>query len=249
MNSTDQTKAIQKAVGTLEDGKIGASTINNFYKFMGNLGSIQIQYPYETNEFGCYVITGNPKETKLINGEGKKSVSNYDYSMSCTFTHPSGVTPISIMISDGKVIQPNSCRYWAGFPETVLYYTTDGKFGKKLVTHANQLPDNILWGVGGGDLKHFRLDIEGFKKFYHQGKWYDHSDVTRYTSHHGVGYDKYGNVLLISHKSCTLASFQARCKSLGMVDGIFTDGGSVCAYNAGIYKHKTTQRQGSIIKA
>ena len=246
MNTTEQIKAIQRVVGTLDDGKAGPSTWNNFYKHFGNSGSIDIRYPYDTKEFGCYVITSTYDRVKPVDNDGRSGVGSYAYSMSGSFTYPSGQRPISIMVKDGVVISSVACHYWTmDKPEGVLYCHYDGSYGMKQCKLANELPEGVKWAVGGLTMirdgkPYFQFAVEGFT-----GKY---SDVKRTTAHNAIGFDKYGNVLGVYHPYCSLASFQSRCISLGMVDGISLDGGSVSAINTPTYKKNLYTRQGYAIQ-
>ena len=236
-------KEIQKALGTKADGILGEHTTDVLYRQFA-----KPKLPYEGHFFGCDVIIGDPEKTNPFNSRGRNNTGDFAFTMSGTFTYPSGVNPISIMVSKGIVIYNASCRIWAGYPETVLYYTKDGKFGKKLCKTASELPDNVLWAIGGGDMKPLKPLEEGFCRFTHNGIVYDHSDVYRRTSHNCIGYDQFGNVIGVYHHNDTITGMQTRCDNIGLVDVIFLDGGHISSINAGTIRRNVNQKQGSMIQ-
>lgn len=240
--TTDKIKDIQKAVGTLPDGKPGDSTWDNFWKYFNSVGLINIDFPYESKQFGCYVITSN----KCTPFKTKANVGAYAYSMSGSFTYPSGTNPISILVRNDEIISSVACHYWTlGKPETVLYLTNDGSYHMSLCHTANDLPKGVKWAVGGGSMIENGQPMFKFKE---EGFVGNYSDVQRTTAHCALGFDKYGNILGVYHKYCSLSSFQTKCLSLGMVDGIFLDGGHISAINTPTLKANTNQRQGYMIQ-
>jgi hypothetical protein len=246
-------KNVQQGIGTLADGKPGPSTYNTFEKYLYSEGLVDLRFPYESKEFGCVTITGKPERLSVKSTKGKHSVSTFPYSMSGSFTYPSGVNPNAIMINGGSVIHSYSSHHWAGYPETVLYYTQSGKHGKKLIHNASELPEDTLWAIGGYDLNDLTMgEKEGFAKFSKllngKTKWFDYRDVYRYTKHNAIGFDKYGNIVGVFHKACTSASLQKRCEDIGLVDMIGLDGGSVSAINGGSLKYNTHLKQGFLIQ-
>ena len=248
ISKEEKIKQIQVAIGTLPDGKPGPATYDTFYRFMSSIGKIDVKLPYEVQMFGCDCIIGDPNVLDAKNTKGNHAVISFPYSMSGSFTTVEGDghrVPISILVSNGNIIRNDACHLapWDGSkPETVLYYTYDGKHGKMLVKTAAELMkkvDNVKWAIGGGDINVFRFEEEGFT-----GKF---SDVARYTAHNAIGFDRYGNIIGLYHKKCTLSSLRERCKSIGLVEAIFLDGGSISAINAGVLQRNIYLKQGYLI--
>lgn len=219
-------------MGTSPDGIIGSHIKDCLYRQFGNP-----TFPYAAKFFGCYVIVADPKDITLAHGK----VKDYPFSMSGSFTYPAGVSPCSIMVSDGKVIHDTSCHYWQGKPETVLYYTKDGVIDTMLTKSTDYLPKDVVWAIGGGQIAPtFNNVAEGFTDAY--------ADVFRKTSHNAIGFDKYGNILGIYHPNCTLNNFQQRLLFMGIIRGIFVDGGHISAMNADTIRKNVHQKQGYIIR-
>lgn len=248
ISTKDKIKMFQTALGSYADGIAGASTWDAGMRFLDAEGYLDIEFPYEVYQWGCKVMFTKPNRVVVLNGEGKYDVGDFKYSISGSFTSPSGVKPCSILVNDGKVIRRESCHYptWDGRkPETVIWRKNDGELGMSLIHLADELPSDIDWAIGGGQIvkdgvAEFNEVAEGFT-----GRF---SDVFRSTAHCAVGFDKFGNVLGVYHKSCTLRDFQRRCVSIGMVNGIFVDGGHISAINAGGLIANINQKQGYIIQ-
>ena len=241
LSTKDKIRAVQRALGTAPDGSPGPHTWDVLYRQFASPGM-----PYEGKFFGCYCIIGDPDKLQLIDGYGVKNVSDYNYSMSGSFTAPSGVSPISIMVNDYKTIRFESCHApsWdGGLPETVLCYK-DGRNWMELVTYVSQLSELPKWAVGGMQLirdgsKQFNNIAEGFT-----GRF---SDVLRRTYHTCIGFDKYGNVIGV-YGYGTARQMQDKCYNIGLVNAIMLDGGHLAAVNTPAYMKNIKQRQGYIIK-
>ena len=241
MSKAFKTVQIQKKYHIEEDGLLGPHTVDCMYRD----NAAVVKYPYEARFYGCDVIVGDLDAFILFAPNGKKC-RDYKYSMSGTFTYPAGKTAISIMISEGKVIRDRSCRSWAGYPETVLYYTYNGKVGMQLAQYASELPSNVKWAIGGGNLMNFNAVKEGFCEFYVNGKRFNHGDVFRKTAHVGYIIDHLDNVIGVYHPHCLMTHFRKKVLSMGAKLAVFVDGGHIPAMNTETIDHNTSEPQGSM---
>ena len=247
MTTKAKIKKFQLALGSLDDGIAGASTWDSALRFLEYEGYTTLRMPYSDTQFGCKVAITRPHQVRLYDTEGAYGVNAFSYSMSGTFTIMQGDgkrKPISIMINEGHVLRGSACHAYTtmgNFPEGILYYTNGGKLGTTTARFASELKDlDIRWAIGGLTmLPKFNAEAEGFTGVF--------SDVFRYTSHNAIGFDKYGNIIGVYHRKCTLKTFQKKCRSIGLVEAISVDGGSISAINAGSLKANIYLRQGSII--
>lgn len=262
LSKKDKLKAVQAALGTKPDGIIGEHTADVLYRQFADP-----QLPYSGKFFGCNVIIGNPNYTTPRDVRGEYGCWAFSHSMSGSFS--ANNKPVSILIHAGQVFRRESCHYptWDGrFPESVLWYKPSGEYGISLVELADELPGgpgSMAWAIGGGQIMRYGQKVfngvaEGFAEgsddpgFDEQdsNQWTGRfSDVARYTQHAAIGFDKYGNVLgVIYSRRCTLKTFQEKLESIGMIDGIFVDGGSVVAMCSDKLNYRASQPQAYIIQ-
>ena len=208
-------KAIQKAVGSAQNGAIDCQTMVDIaVKLNANCFPITLQM------FGYPVIIGND----LLAWSPKAPISGFSNSMLGSFTYPRATTPCSILINYGTVICGNSCHAHLNKPESVIYRTNDGKFGIKRVTYTSELPKNVKWAVGGmGLMDMYDPSAEGFTGAY--------SDVLRKTDHNVLGV-KNGKVYGVYYKNMTGQQINEHCKNSMKFDfAILLDGGGLAAIN------------------
>lgn len=208
-------KEVQKSLHTRPDGDPGRHTWSCFY-----LAMCKAKLPYSIRAFSNWLHVADPEKVKPFNPKGK-SLRNFKNVISGSFSWKG--QPISIMVSEGVVIRANSCHYWKKEPESVLWYTFDGKHGISQIINAEQLPMNVKWAIGGAGLKPGDAYIEGFVDAY--------SDVWRKTSHIIVGFDHYGNFNAVEVGYLNKAGMLSLINKLGLIDCVMLDGGSVTAAN------------------
>lgn len=214
LTQKDMIKKVQSVLNTRPDGYPGRSTWSCFYLAMCK----DIDFPYSIKTFGNWQHITDPKLVRPFNPKGK-SMRSLKNCVSGSFSW--NREPISIMVYNEEVIRKLSCHYWLNKPESVLWYSKDGKFGITQTISADGLPSNLLWAIGGSDL--MQAEKEGFTGAY--------SDVFRRTSHILIGFDQYGyfNAIEVSYMNRT--GMIAHMKKLGIETYILLDGGSVTASN------------------
>jgi hypothetical protein len=135
--------------------------------------------------------------------------------------------PCSICVAGGKIIQALACHYWQDFPESVLYGTEYRTVSISRVKKAEELPERVVWAVGGlGLLDNYNPDDEGLKKIGSQ----DFSDVLRDTNHALLGV-KNGYIYLAYCASMTVNQVNEFAKKLGLELAIMLDGGHIAGIN------------------
>ena len=204
-------KAIQKAIGSAQDGIIGpASAVDLAAKVGADCWPLTIQLYGMPVIIAKDIIVSNP-------GKGCKYFAN---SLSGSFSHVK--QPCSIAVSNGEVLCGSACHAWLGQPESVLYRLEDGTFGIRRCLSANDLPQKVRWAVGGMGLgKMYAPKSEGFTGQY--------ADVLRRTNHTALGV-KNGLVYLIYAKSMTGAQVNELVQDDLCLDyAIMLDGGHVAA--------------------
>lgn len=177
----------------------------------------------------------------------------YKNSMSGSFTWPSGRTPGSIMVNNGKTICENACHQWLGFPETVLYRYKNGIIGIGKFKTASEIPNraDVLWAVGGvGMLGKYKPSEEGFcRGIKPDGTPFNYTDVLRTTSHAFLAI-KAGKIhmLYVHYKSAYQANLFL--KANGYEKAIMLDGGHITALNGATAesKHNLDTQQGFAIQ-
>lgn len=161
---------LQHAIGALENGWIGNQTLTEMaIKLCPEI------FPFAVEMYGMPVIVG--KDILLFDPGG--GLKNYNNSISGSYSYPSGKTPCSIMVNDGKTICGSASHAWLGFKESVIYEKYDGTIGICRAMYDTEIPDrkNVKWAVGGaGLLGNYNPKLEGFSKFTVNGKTYDYSD-------------------------------------------------------------------------
>ena len=224
-------KAIQSAIGAVQDGSIGAQTMSDIAcKLKANC------FPLALTVYSHPLIIAKD----LIPASVKAPLSSYANAISGSFND--GGAPCSVLVAAGKIVHPVSCHYWDDrSPESVLYRLTDGTFGIRHVKTTDELPKGVLWAVGGmGLLDFYNPSVEGFK-----GKF---SDVLRKTAHTFIGV-KNGYVYLCYVSNMTALQVNNHAKKLGLEMAIMLDGGHLAAIHSAEAKINTAQRQLYIIQA
>lgn len=213
-SETKMIKAIQKAVGALQDGIIGTGTMSDL------AAAVKADcWPLTLNLYSNPVIIC--KDIKVFNPS--KGCSGFSNSLSGSFSYQK--KPCSILISDGKTLCSAACHAHINKPESVLYRLNNGSFGLKRCLSASDLPSGVRWAVGGmGLLGFYDAAAEGFTGVY--------SDVVRKTNHTMLGV-KNGLVYLCYCKNMTGAQVNAYAQKLGLTHAIMLDGGHVAAINGG----------------
>lgn len=226
-------KSIQRKLKIVDNGWIGTQTMNAIAQAVGaDCYPITLQM-YSTPVICCKdIVVASPKT----------GVGNFKNCISGSFSD--GVEPVSVMVSDGKVIRGHSCHFWdaPGYPETVLYKTVTGEIGIKRVKTVNELP-SLKWAVGGmGLLDLYNPSAEGFS-----GKF---SDVLRKTDHTVIG-EKDGYIYLVYLANMTAKEVNNFCKNKLMLNkAVMLDGGHIAAINGeeDFAKKNLSQKQLYIIQ-
>jgi len=185
-------KAIQRATGAMDNGIIGCDTMSCLAEKVN-----ADCFPIALQIYGCPAVIA--KSLIPFNPEGP--IKDYEYSMSGSFTWPSGAQPCSILVNRNEILQEYACHYWAdGKPESVMYQSEDGSFGIRRVMSIAQLPSKILWAVGGmGLMQNFDPIAEGFVGI--------NAGVLRTCGHNILGY-KNGHVYGVAMNSIGYSSSQ-----------------------------------------
>lgn len=226
-------KAIQKAVGSKEDGLIGTQMMSDIAVAVG-----AECWPLTMTLFNMPVIIC--KDVNICSpGVGTNEFPN---SISGSFSY--NKTPCSILVNDGNVLCDTSCHAFNNKPESVIYRLNNGEFGMKRCIYANQLPADTKWAVGGlGLLGMFQPVAEGFSGAY--------SDVLRKTSHAVLGV-KNNMCYLILCRNMNASQVNQYCRDkLKLEMAIMLDGGHVASINGeeSSAKLNTSQIQYYLIQA
>lgn len=235
-------KAVQSAINTPPDGKAGPHTWDLLYRLLVP----DIKYPYEGYFWGAKVILARPGQFNVAYTPGKNAVStgSYKYAVNGTFFDYATKKVVSLLGDKHGVHGWYSCRAWAGFPETVLYY--DGVSIKSTTAkYAGEL-SGARWFIGGVDLINYRPEREGFCKFTHDGKPYDYRNVLNANYHACFGVDRLG-VLHAFLAYGTAKKMAEIAKNLMLVHAVMCDGGSPCSMNSPSLKHKNSTLINNVI--
>jgi len=212
----DMIKQVQSTLNTRPDGDPGRHTWSCFYLAMCE----DIKFPYSIKAFRNWLHITDPKLIRPFNPKGQ-TMRKLKNCVSGSFSYMK--QPISVMVYDGDVIRDRPCHYWLDLPESVLWYTKDGKYGISQIRNANRLPKNLLWAIGGAGMKLGDNEKEGFTGAY--------SDVFRKTSHMLMGFDQYGYVNIVEVSYMSKFQMLGHMKKLGIETYILLDGGHVTASN------------------
>lgn len=214
-------KAIQRKGGALDNGVIGTDTLSTLAILIGALTE-----PVAVTMYGQPTVIA----PDLIPFDPNGTIAPYGYTISGSFTQPSGVAPASILVNRGQVVFGQSCHYWQyGKPESVIYKLIDGRLGIKRVYQVSELPSGVKWAVGGmGLLQNWAPHIEGFDG--------DQIGVQRKTGHTVLGY-KLGMLYGVCFQNHTSEQINRICRDNFKFDAaIQLDGGTPFCYNL---KHMT----------
>lgn len=216
-------KAVQRAIGALDNGYIGNQTMSDIAASVG-----AECFPLNVELYGQPTIIS--KDIEPSNPNSKLPTN----SISGSFSYQQ--KPCSILVSNGKTICGSACHAWLGQPESVLYRLNNGMVGIKRCLSAAELPSNVCWAVGGvGLLSNYNPAAEGFVGAY--------SDVLRKTNHTVIGY-KHGMMYGVYCKDMTATQVNALCRDKMKFEmAIMLDGGHVAAINSAVNKINTALRQ------
>ena len=237
-NETKMIKGIQAAVGALQDGLIGEQTMSDIACLL---------------KADCFPLTLRIYQMPAIIAKdilpfasGGKPLSAYANCINGSFfveQKIGGPFPVSVLISNGKVVRGVSCHHPEGYPESVIYRLEDGTFGIRRAKQVEELPANIRWAVGGlGLLDFYDPQGEGFVGNY--------AGVLRRTNHSVLGV-KNNHIYLVYCKNKSAAEVNAFAKQLGLEMAIMMDGGHVAGINGAesFAKINTSMRQAYIVQA
>jgi len=212
--------AWQRKIAVREDGFIGpASAVQTAVRL-----GVDDCWPLTLKLYSCPVIVC--KDILPIAAKGK-ALSAYPNAISGSFAYNDGSGPASILYANGRDVRGLSCHYYDGlYPESVIYRTTDGRFGCERVQSVRALAayqaGKLAWAVGGMGLTDYNPKAEGFTGAF--------SDVLRKTNHTVLGI-KDGMVYLCYMPNMTGASVQAKAKTFQFEHAIMLDGGHIAAIN------------------
>lgn len=221
-------KAVQRAVGALDNGYIGAQTMSDIAAQVG-----ADCWPLDVDLYGQPTIIA--KDIDPYNPKGVLPAN----AISGSFNE--GTVPCSILIRNGETVCAWACHAALNKPESVIYKLQSGKVGIARVKHVNELPDNVRWAVGGfGLLDNYNPAAEGFT-----GQF---ADVVRKTNHTVLGY-KNGMLYGVYCKDMNAAAVNALCRDKMRFEyAVMLDGGHVAAINGTVHKANTKTRQLYCIK-
>ena len=213
-------RAIQRAVGALDNGWIGNQTMSDIAARLG-----ADCFPLNVELYGQPCILARDIEPVNMSGPLPKNAISGSFSWQGR--------PCSILVRGGKVVRDWSCHYPR--PESVLYKTTDGAVRIARVSSASSL-DNVVWAVGGmGLLDRYDPAAEGFVGAY--------SDVLRKTNHTVLGW-KGGMIYGVYCKNMTAQQVNAFVRDkLKLTRAVMLDGGHVAAINGACSRINTQTRQ------
>ena len=221
-------KAVQKAVGALDNGYIGAQTMSDIaIKVGASCWPLNVELYSQPTIIGKDIDPYNPKGVLPANA------------ISGSFNE--GTVPCSILVRNGTTVCAWACHASLGKPESVIYKLKTGKVGIARVKNVSELPSGVQWAVGGfGLLSNYDPVAEGFT-----GKF---SDVVRKTNHTVLGV-KNGMMYGVYCKNMSASEVNTFCKSkLKLELAIMLDGGHVAAINGAVNKINTKLRQLYCIK-
>lgn len=239
-NEKKMIRAIQSAVGAIADGMIGTQTISDLARLV---------------EADCFPLTLQIYSQPVIIAKDVTpfapgtALKNWSNSISGSFS--ANGKPCSILVQDGVIRQQYACHAIPYLkPESVLYRLQDGTVDVKRVVTTDELPDGVVWAVGGfGLLDNYDPEAEGFCKLTHGGKTENFSDVLRKTNHTIIG-EKGGYIYLAYCKNMTASGVNSYAKKLGLSKAIMLDGGHVAAINGteSFTKINTSLKQAYVVQ-
>lgn len=218
-------RAIQRAVGALDNGYIGNQTMSEIAVKVG-----AECWPLNVELYGrpCLIA----RDIEPLN----PSAGLPENAVSGSFSWAG--KPCSILVQHGKVVCGTSCHQMNGKPESVLYRTRDGGVHIARAVTAQELPHwpEIDWAVGGlGLLGLYAPAAEGFTGAY--------SDVLRRTNHTVLGY-KGGMLYGVYCRSMTAAQVNTFCRDkLKLEKAVMLDGGHVAAIRGAVSRINVGQKQ------
>ena len=225
-------KAIQRAMGILDNGVIGTDTMTSIGIKVG-----ADAFPVAVVMYGQPTVIAKD----LIPFDPNGPISGYAYTLSGSFTWPAGEQPCSILVNRGVVERGAACHEWRDQPETVIYKLYDGRLGVKRVKTVAELPNNVKWAVGGmGLLKNYDPVTEGFTG--------DQAGALRKTGHTVLGYkNSYLYGICFQNHSAEQINQIVR-DNFKLDAAIKMDGGSVFGYNLAHMRNRTDWRYGYAVQ-
>lgn len=215
-------KAVQRAIGALDNGYIGNQTMSEIAARVG-----ADCFPLNVELFGQPCLIAKDIEPLVPKDRLPEN------SISGSFSWAGA--PCSILVRGGRVVRGESCHCPA--PESVLYRTNDGAVHSARIASADALPlSETVWAVGGmGLLELYDPAAEGFTGAY--------SDVLRKTDHTVLGY-KGGMLYGVYCRSKSAQQVNAFVRDkLRLEMAVMLDGGHVAAIRAANDRINTSQRQ------
>lgn len=235
VEETKLIKAIQRKMGILDNGIVGTDTMSSIAIKLG-----ADAFPLAVKMYGCPTVIAK-SVLPFCPSVPSNGIAQYAYTILGSFTEPRATSPCSILIANGKVVHSYSCHAWKGQPESVLFQLKDGTLGIKRCTYTNELPEGVVWAVGGmGLLGNFNPTLEGFTGA--------NADVMRRCGHTVLGY-KNGFVYGICFGNHTTDQIQTILRNKFMLDGaIQLDGGGLYQYNLKDMTYKPSMKCGYAIQ-
>ncbi len=213
-------KGIQKAYNALPNGWVGNQTLSEIAK-----DKCPEVFPLTLLIYGMPVIIA--RDIIPFNPGG--SLAGFANTISGSFTHPRAKRPCSILINNGIDVCNVGSKAFAGFKESVIVRYKDNTTKIMRVLWTSEIPNrrDVKWAVGGmGLLDNFDPAKEGYCKFTHNGKTYNHSDVLRKTNHTVLGV-KDNFCYLIFCKNMSGEQVNAFCRDKMYLDmAVMLDGGT-----------------------
>jgi hypothetical protein len=247
-------KAIQRSIGAYDNGWIGCQTMSDLAIKVG-----ADCFPVTLKIYGMPTIIGHD----IIPFNPKGPLSKFKNSALGSFTYPRATTPCSILITGGKIESDGrvkkgdvewaeASRYWAGYPEAVMY-KANGKVKMGEFKLAREVPGNpVEWAVGGFGLGAFwNPNGQGFKKIkMPNGKISDFYTTVAYRTNHLVLGYKNGMMYLVFCKNMTAEEVNKLMVKFNFEYALLLDGGGLAAMNGeeGFAKIKTNIKQGYAIQ-
>jgi hypothetical protein len=246
---------IQKANGSYPNGIVGTQTMTELaIKMKANCFPLTVLMYNQPTIVGHDIIPFNPKGP----------LSKYQNSALGSFTYPRATKPCSILITGGKIESDGrvkrgdvegseASRYWAGYPEAVMY-KANGKVKMGEFKLAREVPGNpVEWAVGGFGLGAFwNPDGQGFKKIkMPDGKISDFYTTVAYRTNHLVLGYKNGMMYLVFCKNMTAEEVNKLIAQKFLFEyALLLDGGGLAAMNGeeSFAKIKTNIKQGYAIQ-
>lgn len=178
---------------------IGVDTIH----LIGGKTPVNSYYRQDTRNDRIRYINSSPLNIMFAIGDSTVKETG-KFGINGTFFWKNSVN--GIMKFGDEILGERSSRYWSpdgiNYPQSVLCFYKDNTFGVEKIKTAREISKPVWWAVGGiGLISKFGYnpDAEGFKKVWSKSaqRYFDYSDVLRYTNHISIGVDYSDRVYLI----------------------------------------------------